>query len=315
MKKACNKTNGYFEIAREASDLSFDEFSRKYYDVEQPVVIEGVGLDWLARHKWSESYLHEKLSGESSASAASLWYWMDRGGLEEDYDTPSIVSRSLDSEKVFPRSQSIRVWIHQKGNVSSWHYDGSLVSVFNAQVKGRKEWLLVSPETPLDCYPFTNFAIIDGKDEEQIFQNKICTKFILNEGDMLFLPPLWFHKVLSCDDLNVNINWLFTKKESHVVTKSLVRELQRYGLLEFFTKNRFSIIRTTFKKLNARLPGYLKITWRYNEMIQSTYKIKRFDLVKRVLKEWYLGVKVLVHIDKIKPYLKTIRSVKKLEKN
>ncbi len=313
MKETRGIKNGYFEISRETSDLSFAEFNQKYFDTETPVIIEGIGSDWVAKDRWNEEYIREKLSHEPSASAASLWYWMNRDVLGDEYNTPDIVNSCLDSSNVFPRTQTMRVWLHQEGSVSNWHYDGGMVNVFNAQVKGRKEWLLVSPHTPLDCYPFTSYAIIDGKEEETL-HHKIHTRFILNEGDMVFIPHLWFHKVISLDKENINLNWIFTKKQTNISSKSLKRDLERYLIHSYFVKHRFTFVRTLFHKLNALLPGYLKINWRYQEMIKTPYETKPSDLLKRVFKELVLWGKVALHANKIKPYMKTLKSVPKLEK-
>ena len=201
-----NKNKGFFEIARESASLSLDDFINKYYVSETPVVIEGIGKDWSGTETWSEAYIREKLAKDPSAKAASLWYWMEQGSLDDEYETPEIVKELIDSDKVFPRTELMRIWAHPQGNVSSWHYDANMVNVFNVQMTGKKEWLLVSPETPLSCYPFTSFAIMDDNDEKRL-KTKIYTQVILNKGDMLYIPPLWFHKVTSLEKENLNLNF------------------------------------------------------------------------------------------------------------
>jgi len=308
------QTKGFFEISRESAEITYEDFTDKYFNTERPVIIEGVGANWPAKSIWNAEYLHNKLSKESSASDATLWYWMNRGALEEDYSPPVIINKCLDSKTVFKRTQSIRIWMHKKNNISNWHYDGSLVNVFNVQIKGQKEWFLISPETPLDCYPYTSYAILDGKSDQQTFKNKIHTQFVLKEGDMVYIPHLWFHKVVSQGEDNININWIFTKRKTALLSKALTRELDRYRLLEYFSEHRFSLIRKGFKKINSMLPSYVKIVWRYSEMIQTTYPPRRIDLVTRVLKEGVMCLKMLAYIHKIKPYLKSLSTVKKLKK-
>ena len=99
---------------------------------------------------------------------------MEKGTLANDYQTPQIINQFLDSPESVPRTELMRIWIHKMGNVSSWHYDSNMVNVFNIQVTGKKEFILVSPETPLDCYSSTSFTIMDDNDE-RIFQHKIYT--------------------------------------------------------------------------------------------------------------------------------------------
>nr|WP_320135367.1 cupin-like domain-containing protein [uncultured Amphritea sp.] len=313
MNSSQYQNSGLFDIARASSDISFEEFSDNYFTPEIPVVIEGIGKDWPARQRWNEKYLHEKLSKEPSATTASLWYWMDRDTLIEDYTTPTFINQIIDSPIAFPRTQHLRLWINKKGNVSSWHYDGGLVNVFNIQVKGVKEWILVSPDTPLDCYPYTTYAIIDGKGD-RILKNKTYTRFTLNEGDMVYIPPAWFHKVTSCDDENINLNWLLTKKETSATSATLKREVERYTINDYLLHHRFKLCRMLLKLFNKYTPAYVKISWRYDKLIKTPYNTTRIDLFKRVAKEALLLGKTLIHLNKIKPYTKTLNKPKKLIK-
>ena len=302
---------GYFKIAREKSDISYEDFNHRYFETEQPVIIENVTSDWSAKNLWTESYIRENLSKEPSAKAASLWYWMERGTLKDDYSTPSIVDDLLDSPTIFPRIEAMRIWIHGKGNISSWHYDANMVNVFNVQVTGQKEWLIVSPDTPLACYPFINFAIM-GYSDNKMLRNKKHARFMLNEGDLLYLPPLWFHKVISCEDENISLNWIFTKKETNVSSKTLTRELERYFLQEYLSGHRFKLVRDLFTKINTNIPGYLRWKWRYPVMIKTPQTKRRFQLIRRTFNELSVFGKVLRHASIIQPYIDNLKSIKKL---
>ncbi len=300
-----------FEIAREPADLSYDDFCAKYFDAEQPVIIENVSSEWAAPSRWTEQYIREKLSQEPSAKAASLWYWMERDTLGQDYKTPNIINTLIDSPAIFPRAQLMRIWIHGKNNVSSWHYDANMVNVFNAQITGQKEWTIVSPDTPLACYPFVNFAVM-GEADDKMLAGKTYANFMLNEGDMLYIPPLWFHKVRSIKDENISLNWIFTKKETQVNSKTLHRELERYTLQTYLTGHRFKLVQTAFNNINARIPGYLRWKWAYPTMIKTPVKPRAFQLIKRTFNEMAVLGKVLRHINKIKPYIDGLKPIKKL---
>ncbi len=306
-----NKNKGYFEIAREPSSISFNEFSEKYYLTETPVIIESIGKNWPAIKNWNEQYIREKLTQDSTAKAASLWYWMEKGTLEQDYKTPEIINQLLSSDDVFPRNELMRIWAHPKGNVSSWHYDANMVNVFNVQMTGKKEWFLVSPDTPLACYPFTSFGIMDNNDEK-IFKKKRYTHVILNQGDMLYIPPLWFHKVISLEKENLNLNWIFTKRKTDVISSTLKRELDRYSLQSYLSNHRYQWVQNSFAKINQNIPGYLRWKWRYPEMIQTPVLPASFALIRLTIKELAILGKVLVHANKIKPYIQSIRSIKKI---
>lgn len=302
---------GQFEIAREDASLSFDEFCSRYYDLERPVIIKNISEKWSAPSLWTEPYIREKLAKESTAKVASLWYWMERGTLKEDYTTPEVIENLLDSPEVFSRTQIMRIWIHSKGNVSSWHYDANMVNVFNVQVTGQKEWVIVSPDTPLVCYPFLNFSVM-GETDEKMLRHKNYAHFKLNEGEMLYIPPLWFHKVTSCKDENISLNWIFTKKKTTVVSKTLTRELERYYFQEYLSNHRFKFIQNGFNKLNSTIPGYLRWKWRYPKMIETLQPKRRFQLTRRVFKELAVLGKVARHATIIQPYIDDLKTVKKL---
>jgi hypothetical protein len=310
--KGLNDT-GYFDIARESADITYDDFVKKYYDVEQPVLIEGIGQDWPATKCWSEPYLRSKLANKKDASVASLWYWMNRDTLGEDFDTPDLINQTLDRPDLLPRNQHIRIWVHKQGHVSSWHYDSNIISVFNLQVTGSKEWFLVSPDTPFECYPYTTFGVIKDESDEESLLDKQYTRFMLKEGDLLYLPPLWFHKVLALDEENISLNWVFTKKETKVTSKTLEREYERYALSEYLSGHRFSLVRKAFAKINEKIPGYLYWKWRYDEMIRTPLPKKRFALLRRVLKETAGLWPLLLNVKALRSYLKSgAKSVDKL---
>lgn len=307
------KTDGYFEVAREPATIPFEVFWERYALPERPVVIEGIGADWPAGKTWTESYLQKRLSAEPSAKEAFLWYWMQKNALIGEYELPEIVDKAIDCDDVFARQLVMRIWVHQQNNISSWHYDANMVSVFNVQVTGRKKWDLISPETPLTCYPYTTFAILDGQGDA-VFHNKIYTRFTLNQGDMLFIPPLWFHQVEACEPENINLNWVFTKRETQTVSKTFKRDFERYYIAQYFANHKWSFVRTLSQKLNVILPSYARVKWQYDELIRSTYRPTLFNILARFFKEPLALAKTLWNVDKSYVYSKKLRSVKPLER-
>lgn len=303
---------GYFEIARESADISFEHFCRHYFDTERPVIIEGIASQWNATNVWTEDYIREKLADEPSAKAASLWYWMERDTLNQDYTMPEIIERLIDSPQIIPRDTLLmRLWVHFKGNVSSWHYDANLVNVFNIQITGLKEWIIISPDTPLASYPFLSFAVM-GETDEKILKNKRYAKFDLKQGDMLYLPPLWYHKVVSKEEENISVNWIFTKKKTKVLSKTLIRELERYHLQDYLSNHRYEFVRNTFNSINKNMPAYLRWKWRYPEMIETPHIPRKFQLIRRTFNEMAVIGKVIRYSNKIRPYIDNLKPIKKL---
>lgn len=98
------------------------------------------------------------------------------------------------------------------------------------------------------------------------------------------------------------------------MSQTLVREYERYQLDTYLKQHRYTWVRKMVRTFNNMLPAYVKVHWRYPEMISVPYTPKRFTLLKRFVKELSLLGKMALHIHRIKPYLKTVKSVKKLKK-
>ena len=189
--------------------MEFDRFHEDFFKPEQPVVIAGITEGWGARQKWNAEALLNQLKESKNTVRRQLWYDNDSQFLKEDYEIPAFVARILDAQYSYTRDANCRFWIHPPGNVTPWHYDGNYLYVFNVQVKGVKEWSMVSPDTPLASYPFSNvtapFCCRQSGGEIAY------ATFKAEEGDMVFLPPLWAHRVRTLEN-SINLNWVGTKK-------------------------------------------------------------------------------------------------------
>jgi hypothetical protein len=234
--------------------------------------------------------------------------------MEYDYDVPEFIEKIYELDECFPRSSSIRIWVHPGGNVSPWHYDVNMVNLFNTQVTGTKEWYLLSPQTPPKCYPFCYYAIIDGRGD-QILRDKIYTKFTLNEGDMVYVPPCWFHKVVSHGKENISLNWAMTNKKTSVTSTSMAREIEIYKIQIYFTKHRFEFVRKAFDKIYFMIPDFLRYRWHYEELIDTPYSPSKFDLWKRIFKEITAFGQTLLYSNKAYATIRGINSVKRLDMN
>jgi hypothetical protein len=290
---------GQFEIAREPADISFDRFYREYFLLERPVIIEGIAGDHSAIKTWNRKALHQMLSREPSSAIFANWYVVSRGAFGGDYPEPELVSRFYDDDEVYKKDPNIRVWIHRKGNESNWHYDG-VESVFNLQVTGAKEWWLASPATRLISYPFTGFSLIgDEQTNRRLLQGKTWTRCVVNAGDLLYLPPLWYHRVISLQEENLNLTWAFTKKKTDVYTETLGRELDRWALDRFFAENRVGFVRKTYEGLMAQLPPYVRIRYHHPKMVEAPYKVTFWRIAKRLVVELATLPYAILHAKRI----------------
>lgn len=215
----------HFEIKRiSIRDLDPKTFLTEYFLKDVPVVITDVGADWPIHKRRTPETVLQQLQQSESVTYVYAWYNATKEFLSDDYKTPDFVEHCLDSRYSSIREQFMRFWVHQKGNITQWHYDGNGLFVFNLHLNGKKKWTIVSPQTPLKSYPFIFWSMpfdIAPPDEDTVYSS-----FVLGAGDLLYVPPFWQHRVESLAEWNLNLNWVGTKKDlSSVPSKTLEREL------------------------------------------------------------------------------------------
>jgi len=106
------------------------------------------------------------------------------------------------------------LWIGPKGTKTPWHYD--LTNNLFIQIQGQKKITLIPFEHNINMYNnnhvYTDIPSFDYNLEEVYnkfpnFSNIKPIELIINEGDVLFIPLGWWHKVQS---LNPSISLSFT---------------------------------------------------------------------------------------------------------
>ena len=259
------------------------EFRTKFAEPERPLLIKGLASGWPARGKWTRDWLRPALRGNPDVKDRGVFFLSRKPVLEDDIEMPAFLEETLNSDRVMPDSVAWRFWINNRNNKTEFHYDTNAENVVTVQVRGRKEWVLVSPDTPLPCYPFTNFAVL--KDEERLLAGKVAHKFVLEEGDLLYVPPQWYHRAIGMDEENININWTFTKRETSVVTRESRRDLERCRLLDAFRNSRSSLVRGAYRRIIAALPNVGGIGWGLKSYIASPYRPGRAALTARFFAE------------------------------
>eukprot|EP01121_Diplochlamys_sp_Union-15-3_P000772 TRINITY_DN10645_c0_g1_i1.p1 TRINITY_DN10645_c0_g1~~TRINITY_DN10645_c0_g1_i1.p1 ORF type:complete len:174 (+),score=30.53 TRINITY_DN10645_c0_g1_i1:68-589(+) len=119
------------------------------------------------------------------------------------------------------------LWISQKDIITTLHYDEAY-NLF-AQVNGHKKFTLFSPDEFKNLYPFPVHhpndrqcqVDIDDPDFEKFpnFKNAKGTVGIVGPSDVLYIPPYWFHHVLSVDaSVSVNFWFIINNNPSEAVT-------------------------------------------------------------------------------------------------
>lgn len=111
-----------------------------------------------------------------------------------------------------PKRSSINTWMGQPHVIAHCHYDG--YHNFYAQLYGTKKFTLFHPTNWPGLYPYPFLhpshaqAQVNATDERDVEKFSLvkrvqAVEVILEPGDLLYLPPLWFHEV---ESLSVSIS-------------------------------------------------------------------------------------------------------------
>lgn len=215
------------------------DFLRQHYATNTPAILTGMLEDWPARTRWTWESLQQKLAGVPvevqvdrdsdrmyernierhrklitfdeylrmvlTAGETNDFYMvannknLDRTGLAQLLDDvvmfPELLDASQAREKVF-------FWFGPKGTITPVHHDP--MNVLLAQVRGRKKVKLFSPaHTPL-LYNYVGvFSEVDVFKPDlaryPLFAKAKPIEFVLEEGEVLFIPVGWWHAVVSLD--------------------------------------------------------------------------------------------------------------------
>ena len=123
---------------------------------------------------------------------------------------------ALLADPLLLHSDVIRLWKHNAGNVTRWHYDGNGTDLLNISLQGAKDFYLAPPNS-LPVYPLSNIALpIDFRETVRVE---------IKAGDLLLIPAYWFHKVVTTADQTLNINYVMYNKNNPQVATDRHQEL------------------------------------------------------------------------------------------
>ena len=102
------------------------------------------------------------------------------------------------------------VWIGSGGAITPCHHDE--LHNFFLQVKGRKRFTLLPPNTWDKLRLFPKYHQLHRNvrtnidDDASILRDEGVQFVELSEGDVLYLPPLWFHQVEALTAVSISVN-------------------------------------------------------------------------------------------------------------
>lgn len=252
-----------------------EEFESNFFSPQRPCVITGAMDRWKALSLWTVDYLPSTIGNKyvpcrvSSSSYFDNYQQRERIKLSVFFnwlmsetssqffnwsglkpDAKKYFVGSLNIQTLFPELlqdiefpeyfdckllMSTNLWIGQGSNRVNLHYD--TFHNLNAQVVGKKRWVIFSPEQSSLLYPhpwYTRFfwcskVNINQPDLEQF--PKFCEarplEVITEPGEMLFLPAGWWHSPVGIG-LNIAVNFWWRSRLREFVSwrlKSILRHL------------------------------------------------------------------------------------------
>jgi histone arginine demethylase JMJD6 len=136
--------------------------------------------------------------------------------------------------QVLSRGAALEIYIGGKGSsFPVLHYDGAGAHAFLMQIYGRKQFIIYPPDQEPFLYPSPdkrNFSLLNSIDRPDLnkfplFAQAVPTTFVLELGEMLFIPSHWWHttKMLT---------------PSISISANVVNQSNWHELVDFVARNR-----------------------------------------------------------------------------
>lgn len=226
--------------------LSAQEFDKRYFQTGTPVIHRGGALATPYCRHWSGDYLRGKLDGRkvkvnfcddgiydfnqkvirkveapfsdalayfSAEPDVSKSYYLQQESIPDTF--PELVGDLETPPWILPTDivHYTNLWMGGAGCVSPLHFDRS--ENFLVQVVGRKELTMFSPRDSKYLYPSakeggSHLSQVNPDSPDlgkfPLFALGKPLRIVLEPGDVLFIPPGWWHHVRSLD-MCISINY------------------------------------------------------------------------------------------------------------
>ncbi|CAI0744965.1 cupin-like domain-containing protein [Serratia liquefaciens] len=203
-----------------ASDL----ISQRLGDDNVTLFREASNKENTERWQTMKIQLRGFLENKEYQSDNNTWYRVVSNIMHRPEDVNNILGFDAFSLLASRRGlNAANLWVSYHGVFTQSHFDE--LENFNISLQGRKRFILFPPGRG-DYYPRSILQGFGDKSQAFDFDNidpqrfpRLAAKipqrrdFILEPGEMLYLPLGWWHQAESLDDLNINVNfWLWDLK-------------------------------------------------------------------------------------------------------
>ncbi|KAF7152300.1 hypothetical protein RHSIM_Rhsim01G0189600 [Rhododendron simsii] len=211
-------------IVSKRSALSMEEFLCDYFLSGCPVVISECMAHWPARTKWNDMDYLKRIAGYRTVPVEIVFYAVEclrdlkTGKVENILQIEELRKDILIPDYCFTGGgelKSLNAWFGPAGTVTPLHHDPHHNIL--AQVVGRKYVRLYRATLSEELYPYNESMLKNSSqvDLDSMDVNKFpkvhdleFMDCILEEGEMLYIPPKWWHYVRSLTkSLSVSFWW------------------------------------------------------------------------------------------------------------
>jgi len=191
---------------------------------------------FLSLRSNEQNSLSKESIGKNNSSETFYYFSGDIFGFSaemiEDLSPFDYLVEIMPSDRDLSKDSAIlTVWIGGGGTTTHTHYDA--FHNFFVQLYGRKRFLLFPPSAHslLYLYPNAhpsyrqsqlNFDELDIRKFPR-FHNVSALEILLEAGDVLYLPPYWFHRVIA-EELSISVSFWCDSEELQVYLESIKRE-------------------------------------------------------------------------------------------
>lgn len=218
--------NAKGEYAWKLFEWTLSELTDKFENIKLPFRIgynaKSTSPQWEINCSTVSMTLSEFIQHVDLHKDDKKWYYFDYKYMKQWFKSKPEIINSL-NWKIFGIDKSgddSTIWIGSKGAHTNCHQDSYGCNLV-AQIHGRKQWLLFPPSAtnflqptriPYEestVYSKYNFFCPTKEDEIKILKIDEASRLVtLEPGDVLFVPPGWWHYVESLD-LSVSVNiWM-----------------------------------------------------------------------------------------------------------
>lgn len=221
------------------SNLSYEEFVREYASVGKPVIITDAIKNWKASTKWTIDFFRSEygsitdlvLDYKPETSDKELTYvsmtvadyidYMTNGvrdkllylsrfpicnhpELWEDYEEPIYFNNwyrklPLEIRKKY-YDNACAILIGQKDTSIGLHYDSEHDTAWVAVISGSKQVVLLSPDQEKYLYDGHVDCFNPDLEKFPLYANAKPVECILNQGEIIHIPPDWWHQIKNLED-------------------------------------------------------------------------------------------------------------------